>query len=74
MDCGVSGDAAAAVAPVSESDVSSDSEDEAMETDVIAEIRARLAEPVEDPEDAAVPAGSLLVRKRSKSLPRTPPC
>lgn len=55
-----------AVAPAvdSDSDVSSDSEDEAMEQDVIAEIRARLAEPVEDADDAAAATGSLLVRRQ----------
>lgn len=53
---------AAATAIDSDSDMSSDSEDEAMEHDVIAEIRARLAEPVEDADDAAAATGSMLVR------------
>lgn len=48
----------------SDSDVSSDSEEDAMEQDVLAEIRARLAEPVEDMDDAAAASGSLLVRWR----------
>ena len=55
-----------AAAPQSDSDVSSDSEDEAAEMDVIAEIRARLAEPMEDADDAAAASkGSLLVCRRS---------
>lgn len=65
VDAAADDKAGRAAAPESDSDVSSDSEDEATEMDVIAEIWAHLAEPMEDADDAvAASKGSLLVRRR----------